>query len=99
MNEHYLRQVDGCKLPDSIKVMLRTREPTDDEYQEFADMLHHCQYYTVLDRIEKGEAWIAQQTEPAMVAKGWARLRELEKELDALRPREDELPCQRYAIA
>lgn len=91
MNQHYLRQIDGCNLPDSIKVILRTREPTEDEYQEFVYMLQHADYYNVLDRIERGYEWIAQQTDERQISKGWVRISALEKEL------EEHAPCNAEA--
>lgn len=92
--QHYKSIVAGSNLPQSLKDTLSSRDPytldeLDEAYAELIYMLQHEAFYITLDRIEKGEAWTAAQTEPALIAKGRARLNELAIELERHRPKED----------
>lgn len=91
---YYQLIVSGSKLPESIKAMLSARDPCtidelDEAFHELIYFLGHVDYYTTLDRIEKGEAFLAQQTEPAMIARCKARLNELAIELERYMPKEE----------
>lgn len=86
MLEHFLRQVDGCKLPDSIKETLRGMELTEDIYNDFVYLLQNIEYYTILGRIEKGYKWIAQQTDEQQIEQGKAKIQKLSDELERLKP-------------
>lgn len=90
--QRYKSIIDGSDLPQTIKVALsilnpQTLDELDDAYYELIHFLQHKDYYDVLDRIEKGEAFKAQQTDPAMIAKCNARLNELAIQLEALMPK------------
>lgn len=92
MVQHYRNIIDESQLPQSIKDILASREPytldeLDESYNELIHFLQHKDYYDVLDRIEKGEAFKAQQTDPAMIAKCNIRLNELAIQLEALMPK------------
>lgn len=90
--QRYKSIIDGSDLPQGIKDMLsilnpQTLDELDDAYHELIHFLQHKDYYDVLDRIEKGEAFKAQQTDPAMIAKCNVRLNELAIQLEALMPK------------
>lgn len=92
--QRYKSIIDGSDLPQGIKDMLSSREPytldeLDESYNELIYFLQHKDYYDVLDRIEKGEAFKAQQMDPAMIAKCNVRLNELAIQLEALMPKEE----------
>jgi hypothetical protein len=92
--QHYKAIIDESTLPQGIKDMLASRDPytldeLDESYNELIHFLQHKDYYDTLDRIEKGEAFKSQQTDPAMIAKCNARLNELAIQLEALMPKEE----------
>lgn len=90
--DHYRIQVSACKLPPSMKEMLLAREPqTMDELGEaFAELIYllqHEAYYDAIDRYEKGAAMLEQEGRPAVQAKYRARLAQLAKEIERLKPK------------
>ncbi|WP_308636133.1 hypothetical protein [Paenibacillus silvisoli] len=92
--EHYQIIIAGSGLPEGIKAMLSSREPyTLDELDEsYGDLIHflkHKEYYILLDRVEKGEAYKAQQTDPAMIAAAQRKIDKLASELEQLQPKEE----------
>jgi glycyl-tRNA synthetase beta subunit len=87
--QHFHSILAASDLPQSIKDALSSREPytldeLDDSYSELLHFLQHKHYYAVLDRIEKGVQYMAQQTDPVIIAKCKKRINELAAELDRL---------------
>lgn len=61
----------------------------DQLWRDYAFLLKNKEYFFVLDRIEKGEQYKAQQTDQAIIAKCQKKLNELAIELEALTPKEE----------
>jgi hypothetical protein len=93
--EHFKSIVAGSDLPQGIKdILVQPRALHAGRARRILQRTHtlSCSTRTtttVLDRIEKGEAFKAQQTDPAMIAKCNARLNELAIQLEGLSPKEE----------
>jgi mevalonate kinase len=91
--QHFRNIIDESELPQSIKDMLNSREPytldeLDESYNELIHFLQHKDYYTLLERIEKNEKWLAEQTDATTIARGRAQLNNvLAVQLNGLMPK------------
>ena len=85
---------DGCarRLLESLRPKKDWGETFDLYEQLFQDLAHaisNHKYYSILERIEKGEQMLAEETDEGKKAKYRAGLNKLAIELESYRPKED----------
>ena len=95
--EHFrnlLEMEKGKKLTETHYEMFKRRsigtlDELDSAYHDLIHFLQHHEYYDTIDRIEKGEAYLSEQTDPRKQRRARERLDELKAKLAELEARED----------
>lgn len=96
LRERFIALVEQAKEKDQLsnmaymnlkEKMLLNLDDLDEAYQELIHFVQYHDYYKLLERIEKGEEMVSNETDPVKIRQYKALLAKLYIELEAKRPK------------